>query len=289
MRQPLSPLRTPLSPSRAQRIPPSANNCRIRARAADWLLRNGSPIARIRSPLAWRSITSGCVTSAPRWSTTCSTSACVQPQPRNQPLLDWLAVELMDHGWQMKHIHRLLVTSNTYRMASTAAGASAANVALDRDNRYLWRMNTRRLESEARPRLDVLRRRQSRPHARRPRYRLRPGLDDAATQHLFPARLRKADKFLELFDAASVNECYRRSESVVPQQALALANSDVTLNESRLLARKLSDVAAKEKSKEPDQAFVLACLRADSRAQSRPTAELTECRDFLKSQARIAA
>ena len=40
------------------------------------------------------------------------------PQPRNQPLLDWLAVELMDHGWQMKHIHRLLVTSNAYRMSS---------------------------------------------------------------------------------------------------------------------------------------------------------------------------
>ena len=40
------------------------------------------------------------------------------PRPRNQPLLDWLAVELMEHGWQMKHIHRLLVTSNAYRMSS---------------------------------------------------------------------------------------------------------------------------------------------------------------------------
>ena len=118
-------------------------------------------------------------------------------------------------------------------------------------------MNTRRLESEARARLNVLCRRQPRPDARRPRFRLCPGLDDAATQHLFQHANEKQNKFLELFDAASVNECYRRSESVVPQQALALANSDVSLNESRLLARKLSDLAAKEKGKEPDQAFVL--------------------------------
>jgi hypothetical protein len=45
--------------------------------------------------------------------------------------------------------------------------------------------------------------------------------------------------FLMLFDAASVNECYRRSESIAPQQALALANSPLALAQSRLLAGKL--------------------------------------------------
>ena len=49
--------------------------------------------------------------------------------------------------------------------------------------------------------------------------------------------------FLELFDAASPVECYKRSESVVPQQALALANSPLTQTQSRLLARKLSTTA----------------------------------------------
>ena len=204
------------------------------------------------------------------------------PQPRNQPLLDWLAVELMDHGWQMKHIHRLLVTSNAYRMASTAGGASAANLALDRDNHYLWRMNTRRLEAEARPRLDVLRRRQSRPHARRPGYRLQAGVRrrrDAASISSMPTKSRT--KFLELFDAASVNECYRRSESVVPQQALALANSDVSLNQSRRLAKQAQRVGRERNGKEPDQAFVrLAYEQILGRDPS--TAELTECREFLE-------
>jgi hypothetical protein len=208
------------------------------------------------------------------------------PQPRNQQLLDWLAVELMDHGWQMKHIHHLLVTSNAYRMASTASGTSAPNIAIDRDNHFLWRMNTRRLESElvrdsifyVAGNLDLS----------------RGGPDFAcALASTMPRRsiyfqhaYEKQNKFLELFDAASVNECYRRSESIVPQQALALANSEVTLNESRLLARKISDLVAKAKGQEPNQAFVsLAYQQILGRAPSR--AELTECRDFLDSQAQM--
>jgi hypothetical protein len=208
------------------------------------------------------------------------------PQPRNQQLLDWLAVELMDHGWQMKHIHRLLVTSNTYRMASTAMATSAANVAIDRDNHYLWRMNTRRLESElvrdsifyVAGNLDLTR--------GGPDFACALASTTPRRSIYFQHAYEKQNKFLELFDAASVNECYRRSESVVPQQALALANSDVTLNESRLLARKLSDLAAKEKGRAPDQAFVLiAYEQILGRAPS--TAELTECRDFLRMQAEL--
>jgi len=72
----------------------------------------------------------------------------------------------------------------------------------------------------------------------------------------------------------------------VPQQALALANSDVTLNGSRLLARKLSELAAKEKSNEPERAFVrLAYEQILTRAPT--AAELTECETFLRSQAEL--
>jgi hypothetical protein len=40
------------------------------------------------------------------------------PRPRQAALLDWLAVEFMENGWSLKHLHRLIVTSNAYRMAS---------------------------------------------------------------------------------------------------------------------------------------------------------------------------
>ena len=56
------------------------------------------------------------------------------PQARNQALLDWLAVELMDSGWKMKHIHRLMVTSNAYRMQVGPYGSErdepAASIAI---------------------------------------------------------------------------------------------------------------------------------------------------------------
>jgi hypothetical protein len=171
-------------------------------------------------------------------------------------------------------------------MGSTASGASAANVAIDRDNHYLWRMNTRRLESElvrdsifyVAGNLDLTR--------GGPDFACALASTTPRRSIYFQHAYEKQNKFLELFDAASVNECYRRSESVVPQQALALANSDVTLNESRLLARKLSELAAKEKGKAPDQTFVLiAYEQILGRAPSR--AELAECRDFLRMQAEL--
>jgi hypothetical protein len=206
------------------------------------------------------------------------------PQSRNQPLLDWLAVELMDHGWQMKHIHRLLVTSNAYRMKSTAADSLASNVERDRDNRLLWRMNPRRMEAEAvrdalfytAGTLDLTR---GGPELA---YDLAPATPRRSIY--FMHAYEKQAKFLELFDGASVNECYRRSESVVPQQSLALANSDTSRDQSRLVARKLSELVAK--TPEPDQAFVeLAFEQILGRKPS--TAEVGECRAFLLSQTEL--
>lgn len=67
-------------------------------------------------------------------------------RPTNQKLLDWLAVEFMDRGWNIKAIDRMLVLSQAYRQ-STAFDAAKAKV--DADNKLYWRMNRRRLEGEA--------------------------------------------------------------------------------------------------------------------------------------------
>ena len=66
--------------------------------------------------------------------------------PSHPALLDWLAAEFMERGWSMKAMHRLILTSSAYRMATTA---DAANAAIDRDNVYLWRMPSRRTVSTA--------------------------------------------------------------------------------------------------------------------------------------------
>ena len=88
--------------------------------------------------------------------------------PTHPELLDWLAVELVEHGWSMKHIHRLIVTSNTYRLSSSSAGAAAETLAADPENRFYWRANPIRMEAQARPRQPAAPGGRARPDPRRP-------------------------------------------------------------------------------------------------------------------------
>lgn len=69
--------------------------------------------------------------------------------PSHPELLDWLAVEFMDQGWSLKHLHRLIVSSDAYRQSSAAtAVARKAAAGVDSDNRLLWRQNRLRLDAE---------------------------------------------------------------------------------------------------------------------------------------------
>jgi hypothetical protein len=66
--------------------------------------------------------------------------------PTHPLLLDWLAVTFRDGGGSFKKLHRLIMTSATYRQSSQHNAEFAKT---DRDNRYLWRMNRRRLDAES--------------------------------------------------------------------------------------------------------------------------------------------
>jgi len=66
--------------------------------------------------------------------------------PTHPELLDWLATEFRDSGGSLKKLHKLIVTSATYRQAS--AGSPAAEK-IDANNTLLWRQNRRKLEAEA--------------------------------------------------------------------------------------------------------------------------------------------
>src|SRR5438552_1272788 len=65
--------------------------------------------------------------------------------PVNPDLLDWLACEFMDSGWDMKHMVRLIVTSRTYRQVSSA---SRQAIAADPGNRDVVRQSRFRLDAE---------------------------------------------------------------------------------------------------------------------------------------------
>jgi len=66
--------------------------------------------------------------------------------PTHPELLDWLAADFMEHGWRIKRMHRQMMLSETYRMASQFQNPD--NSRLDPENRFFWRMNRRRLEGE---------------------------------------------------------------------------------------------------------------------------------------------
>ena len=67
-------------------------------------------------------------------------------RPSHPELLDWLANELVSHDWSLKHIHRLILTSHTFRQSSAA---NERGLARDAGNTLLWRFAPRRLEAEA--------------------------------------------------------------------------------------------------------------------------------------------
>ena len=174
-------------------------------------------------------------------------------------------------------MHRLIVTSNTYRMASTP---DDADLALDRDNKYLWRMPSRRLEAEAvrdcvfyvAGRLDLTTGGPDIDHSL--------GMTVPRRSLYFQHAAEKEMEFLKLFDSATVTECYQRKESILPQQALALSNSDLVVRHARITARSLAAKAGDD----PAAFTVAAFERVLSRS---PTAdETTECVAFLQEQTR---
>jgi len=66
--------------------------------------------------------------------------------PSHPELLEWLANDLVAHGWQLKRLHHLIMTSSVYRQTNSYDEARSG---LDPENQWLWRWKPRRLEAEA--------------------------------------------------------------------------------------------------------------------------------------------
>jgi cytochrome c553 len=207
--------------------------------------------------------------------------------PTHPELLDWLAVEFMDRGWDMKAIHRLMVTSSAYRMQSSGYTANSPQMKIDADNTWLWHMNSRRLEAEAvrdsilalAGKLDTT------------MYGADVDPDKSEDVYRRSIYFRQTPdmqvEMLKVFDVASPNECFQRSESVVPQQALALSNSSLSFDMARVLAGELNSPASAWAGEPPPaRDFVrLAFERILGRQPSRD--EATASLEYLESQAAL--
>lgn len=211
--------------------------------------------------------------------------------PSHPQLLDWLAVEFMERGWSMKHIHRLIVTSRDYRLDSRVGETQRASLERDPENRSLWRFAPRRLEAEAVR--DCVLAASGQLDRTIGGMQLENGQEEASTRRsLYFSSYPEAGgqlPFVSMFDAPNPCDCYRRAETVMPQQALALTNSRLLLNQSRILARRLSEsVSASGDPAAQQEAFLVAAFE---QLLSRPprAEEVVTCREFLSRQQELYA
>ncbi len=162
-------------------------------------------------------------------------------RPANPALLDWLAAELTDNNWSMKHVHRLIVSSAAYRVSSSVSGGDA-NVERDSDNRYWWRRVPVRLESQAvRDSLLALAGTLDATIGGPPVARAQQATSTRRSLYFFHSN-NERNLFLTTFDEALVKDCYRREQSIVPQQALALTNSALALDASSKIAKRIATI-----------------------------------------------
>ncbi len=128
---------SPMIPER----PASAPSSGRRRVLADWIANPANPLtSRVLANRLWQSHFGNGLAPTP------DDFGRTGLPPRNQPLLDYLAGELIARGWSVKELHRLIMTSRAYRMTSSAANERGR--AEDEGNTLFWRQNLRRLEAE---------------------------------------------------------------------------------------------------------------------------------------------
>lgn len=236
-------------PSRFE-LPPDHAEGERRAALARWL-------TRADNPLTWRSIVNRV------WQYHFGRGLVDTPgdfgrmggMPTHPELLDWLAAGFRDGGQSLKQLHRLIVTSATYRQSS--AGVPAFEK-LDSDNRYLWRANRRKLEAEAvrdailfvsgrlNPAMGgpsfkdfVVDKPEHSPHYE---YHLAdPDDPQSHRRSIYRFIVRSQPQpFLTTLDCADPSmQVARRNESLSPLQALAMLNNALVLTMSKHFAARI--------------------------------------------------
>ncbi|MDC0144706.1 DUF1553 domain-containing protein, partial [Verrucomicrobia bacterium] len=175
--------------------------------------------------------------------------------PSHPELLDWLAVEFRDSGGNFKHLHKLIVTSATYRQTSTVNNQFSE---IDSNNRYLWRMNRRRLEAEELRDailatsgalnkkmggpgfyLFALEKTAHSPHYEY--YKFDPADTKSHRRSVYRFIVRsQPDPFMTTLDCADSSQSTpQRGETLTALQALSLLNNKFTLHMAERFAKRL--------------------------------------------------
>jgi len=213
-------------------------------------------------------------------------------KPSHPELLDWLAQEFMRGGWSMKHLHRLIVLSTTYRQSSIKKGARSKEsggqtplaipsssmlhapnpMLVDADNHLLWHYPSRRLEAEAirDSMLAVSGQLDLKMHGRGfDLFNLRGGLSgfkpvesfkgEGLRRMIYAHKVRRErEAIFGAFDCPDAGQSSaRRRESTTPIQALNLFNSVFTLERASALAARAQREAGDDLAKQIQRCYQL--------------------------------
>lgn len=213
--------------------------------------------------------------------------------PSHVELLDWLAAELMSPSvsnqppWSLKHMHRLILLSATYRQASRA---EAGGLARDAQARLLWRFPPRRLDAEA------IRDRALAVSGRLDRTMGGPGFDlfepnsnyvkvytpkrefgpETFRRMIYQSKPRmQLDDTFGAFDCPDAGQMApRRGRSTTPLQALNLLNSPFMTQQSGFFAERVAREAGGDPRRQVERAFLLALGRQPVRDEADAAVQL---------------
>jgi hypothetical protein len=302
--------------------PPSAKSSYRRRGLAEWLVSRQNPLtARVMVNRIWQHHFGEGIVRTP------GNFGKLGEPPTHPELLDWLAVEFMsgraedgerERGrdgeterqgdeetrqsdksyksyksyaeWSVKRMHRLMMTSQAYQMASNDI---AANLAIDPENRLLWRMPRVRLEAEIiRDQILALAGNLDRtmggpcvhPY-------IDPKLFQSSTKRTWPGKpdddpstwrrslyiySKRSIRYplFETFDQPNlINSCDRRNRSTIAPQALLLMNNNFVLMEARYFAERLRREAGDDARAQVERAYRLALGRAPTAFERAKTVE----------------
>jgi hypothetical protein len=252
-------------PSRYE-LPATASESDRRLALANWLVAADNPLtSRVLANRVWHYHFGTGIVDTP------SDFGWMGSRPTHPELLDWLAREVFAHGWRLKPLHRLIVTSQTYRQASTW-NENAGKV--DADNRLLWRFPPRRLTGEeVRDAMLTVAGKLDLQNMGGPGFRLYKYVEDNVATY-YPldehgpqtyrravyhqnARAARVDVLSDFDCPDPASAAPRRASTTTPLQALALLNHRFTHDMARFAAARLEQEADGPRE-QVRQAFVLA-------------------------------
>ena len=253
--------------------PAGATTSYRRAGFAEWVTSPDNPLtARVMVNRIWQNHFGEGIVRTP------SNFGKMGERPTHPELLDYLASEFVQNGWSVKHIHRLIMKSEAYRMASDDI---ESNRKIDNENRMVWRMPRRRVEGEViRDAILATAGTLDRSVGGPAVYPyIDPALFQSSSKRTWngravndPATYRRSVyvfskrtiplPMLETFDRPdTMTSCARRNRSTIAPQALILMNNEFIGIQARHFAQRLEREAGADTTAQVKLAYELALAR----------------------------